>query len=198
MPTLSEAQFLVFTVLCAGIGAYIGAYLKKSGENLATHDDFERVLAELKLQTQATKEIEAKISDDVWDRQKKWEIKKEALFDATRGLVDFNNALMKIRSIEDAKKTHPDIPENVWLLQETEVLKAASEAAYSLQKITLLLSVTVGAEVLTAFGKTNNLLQDISTNISRHDFEGARALIDPMRKSMSELIAKIRSELGVD
>jgi hypothetical protein len=195
---LSYAGISVVTVLSAGIGAYIGAYLKKKGENLATHEDIDKLVVQIKATTEATKSIEARISNEVWDRQRKWEIKKETLFDATRGLVDLNNGLMQLRSIAEAKKTHPDIPDNVWLLQENEALKACTEAAYSLQKITLLLSVTVGTEVLTAFSKIDNILKDMSTKTSSHDFEGASALVEPMRKNMSELIAKIRSELGVD
>ena len=57
------------------IRAYLGSYLKKKGENLATHEDIDKLLAQVTAVTQATKEIEAKISVDVWERQKKWEIK---------------------------------------------------------------------------------------------------------------------------
>jgi hypothetical protein len=59
--------------LISGGGAYFGAYLKKKGENLATHEDINKVLVQVRATTQATKEIEAKISSEVWDRQKLWE-----------------------------------------------------------------------------------------------------------------------------
>lgn len=195
---LSYAGISVVTVLSAGIGAYIGAYLKKKGENLATHEDFQTVLTELKATTRATKEIENTISHEVWDRQRKWEIKKETLFDATRSLVDLNNALMRLSSVATAKKTNPGIPEGAWLAQQNQALTACAEASISLQRITLLLSVTVGSDVLIAFGKTNDMLREMSAKMSDEDFEGARVLVAPMRQNMSELIAKIRLELGVD
>ena len=43
--------------------------------------------------TTTTKEIEAKISTDVWDRQKRWEMKREVLFEAARRLGAFDYAL---------------------------------------------------------------------------------------------------------
>ncbi len=185
-------------MVSAFVGSYVGSYFKRKGENLATKEDFNDLKEQTRQLTQATKEIEAKISDAVWDRQRKWEIKKEVLFDATRGLVDFNNALIGLSSIDQAKKTHPHIPAAIWLEQENQVMKLCSEAGNGLQRITLLLSVTVGREVLSTFSKTDNILKDMSTMMGSGDFDGARALIEPMRSNRNELIGQIRTELGVD
>jgi hypothetical protein len=57
---LSYAGISVVTVLSAGIGAYIGAYLKKKGENLATHEDFQRVLTELKETTRPKRRLKTR------------------------------------------------------------------------------------------------------------------------------------------
>lgn len=83
---------LVF--LTAGAGAYFGAYLKRKGENLATKED----IGEL---TQAAEEIRAKISDDVWDRQKQWEMRRDAVYDAWRALRELETALIDLRSAHD-------------------------------------------------------------------------------------------------
>ena len=42
--TLSE---LVTTLVAAGLGAYLGSYLKKKGENLATHEDLDKLTAQV-------------------------------------------------------------------------------------------------------------------------------------------------------
>jgi len=68
-------------------GAYFGGYLTKKGENLATHEDIDKLVDQVRAVKQTTREIEAKISDEVWDRQKRWELKREVLFEATRALV---------------------------------------------------------------------------------------------------------------
>ena len=87
------------TIIGAGISAYFGAYLKKKGENLATHEDINKVLVEVRATTQATKEIEAKISDEVWDRQKRWELKREVLFEAMRRVADIEEVLNTLNAI---------------------------------------------------------------------------------------------------
>jgi hypothetical protein len=38
------AGMFVTTALGAGAGAYLGSYLKKKGENLATHEDIDKLL----------------------------------------------------------------------------------------------------------------------------------------------------------
>ena len=61
-----------FTTLgSAFLGSYLGAYLKKKGENLATHEDLSHLVKQMQAVTMATKEIEAKTSNEVWDRQRR-------------------------------------------------------------------------------------------------------------------------------
>lgn len=66
------------------MGAYLGSYLKKKGENLARREDIEGLVEQVSAVTKATKEIEAKISSNVWDRQKQWELKRDLLLDAVK------------------------------------------------------------------------------------------------------------------
>jgi hypothetical protein len=51
-------------------------YLKKKGENLATHEDIGKLIDQVRAVTITTKEIEASISDRSWNRQKHWEMKR--------------------------------------------------------------------------------------------------------------------------
>jgi hypothetical protein len=64
---------ILVTAVVAGAGAYLGSYLKKKGENLATHEDVDKLVAQVAAVTETTKQIESKISHDVWERQRKWE-----------------------------------------------------------------------------------------------------------------------------
>jgi hypothetical protein len=85
--------------ISAGAGAYFGGYLKKKGENLATHEDIEKLVDQVRAVTLATKEIEAKVSSDIWSQQKRWELKRETLFDATKRLAELNDALAGLHSM---------------------------------------------------------------------------------------------------
>jgi hypothetical protein len=68
LPTLQTVMFWLIAALFAGFGAYFGSYFRKKGENLATHEDISKLVDQVSAVTKATKEIEAKISSDVWDR----------------------------------------------------------------------------------------------------------------------------------
>jgi hypothetical protein len=48
-------------LLIPGAGAYLGSYLRKKGENLATHEDINNLVVQVSAVTTATKQIEAKI-----------------------------------------------------------------------------------------------------------------------------------------
>lgn len=56
------AGVAVTTLVASGVGAYIGAYLKKKGENLATHEDIDKLVTQVSAVTVATKNIEDRIS----------------------------------------------------------------------------------------------------------------------------------------
>lgn len=79
--------------LSAGAGAYLGGYLKKKGENLATHEDINNLNEQVRVVTTTTKEIEAKISNEMWNRQKRWEMKREVLFEVAKSIADLDDAL---------------------------------------------------------------------------------------------------------
>jgi hypothetical protein len=78
--------WLVVTLVGSFGGSYLGAYFKKKGENFATHEDIDKLVEQVSAVTKTTKEIEAKISDEAWDRQRKWELKRDVLLDAMKKL----------------------------------------------------------------------------------------------------------------
>lgn len=81
-------------VASAFVGSYLAGYLRKKGENLATHEDLNKLVAEMEATTAATKAIEARISDEVWNRQRHWELKKEAVFSVMQALGKADDALL--------------------------------------------------------------------------------------------------------
>jgi hypothetical protein len=71
---------------------FIGSYAAKKGENLATKED----IAQL---TKIAEGIKAKISDEVWDRQKQWEMRRDVVFEVMRALGELQNALLNLSHI---------------------------------------------------------------------------------------------------
>ncbi len=56
------AGIAVTTGVASGVGAYFGSYLKKKGENLATHEDIDKLVAQVSAVTAATRHIEERIT----------------------------------------------------------------------------------------------------------------------------------------
>lgn len=83
-------------IIASGIGSYIGSYLKKKGENLATHDDLDKLVAQMQATTEATKAIETRIDDQIWNKQRQWEMKRDVLLGLARTISDFEQAVMDI------------------------------------------------------------------------------------------------------
>jgi hypothetical protein len=78
----------VWSLIGAGVGAYFGGYLKKKGENLATHEDIEKLKEQVAAVTTTTEQIKTEISDAAWSRQKRWELKREVLLEAVKRLAE--------------------------------------------------------------------------------------------------------------
>lgn len=92
------------------IGSFLGAYLKKKGENLATHEDVDKLVEQIKAISQATKIIESNISDKSWDRQRHWELKRDAVFAVMQALGKADETLyfVSVAIVEGRKAEDPN------------------------------------------------------------------------------------------
>ena len=79
---------LGLTTLGGYFGAFLNSYSKTKGKNLATHEDIDKLVDEVRAVTTATKQIEAKISNEVWDRQKRWELTRDAVLQTLKALSE--------------------------------------------------------------------------------------------------------------
>jgi hypothetical protein len=96
----------------AFIGSFLSGYLNQKGQNLATHEDINKLLDQVRAVTKTTKEIEAKISDEVWDRQKRWELKRDLLIDMVKKVTSLQEALLRLYGVGLTNEVSSD-PENL-------------------------------------------------------------------------------------
>jgi hypothetical protein len=92
------ASWFVASALGAGVGAYISSYLKKKGENLATHEDIDKLIDQVSAVTKATKQIEATISNETWQRERRAELQLKLIDSVNELISDYLQ-----RSIADAQ-----------------------------------------------------------------------------------------------
>jgi hypothetical protein len=85
---------VLLSAIASGFGGYFGSYLKKKGENLPTKEGFQALKDQTSQLTRATKEIETKIDDQVWNRQRQWEMKRDILLGFARIISQFDQAVV--------------------------------------------------------------------------------------------------------
>lgn len=188
---------LIVPALSAGVGAYVGGYLKTKGTNLATHEDIDKVVEQVRAVTQTAKEIEAKISDAVWDRQRRWEMKRDALFSALKAMAAINEALVRLRAVLSTFAT----PDNVtpWNLEIRERMELWRTASKEFDEVKLLVMVicdktTVGA--IDGFSQlANNVCMAMLNehNPAKYDERAAE-----LAGTLFAARAAIRNELGIE
>jgi hypothetical protein len=104
----------------------------------ATHEDIRLLVDQVSHVTTATKEIEAKISHEMWDQQKRWELKRKTLFDLTKRLSDVKFVLLTMYGIYQTDKTTgaPRFGERARSYARVHRVSARLEEAISLLKLT--------------------------------------------------------------
>lgn len=180
-------ELLKFTLLAifAGAGGFLGSYLKRKGENLATHEDINRLVDQVRAVTKATKEIEAKISDDVWDRQKRWELKREALFESIRWVALVRDKLA------------------TWATSTGERVQVAfgefNVAANSLEQSTLLVGLVCGVEVAQRLREFAMFYRELTgkmlKGVALKEFEPS---IAELSQRVQDITDAMRKEMGIE
>lgn len=183
-------------VLAAGLGGFLAGYLKKKGENLATHEDIDKVLEEVRATTRAAKEIEATISNDVWDRQKRWELKREILFDASKKTGNLGHALGALYGVY--------IPQENEMNKETiRVLQAQAQTRWcqalgELASATTTVGLVCSSKTKDAFHDLFCFLAEVGSAINNGRPEAFQECTDIYGQRMEQITQAIRKEIEVD
>ena len=79
--------------IAAAIGAFVGAYLRKSGENLAANENFAAIREQLKTTTSDTETIKQQLSGSAWRSQQQWSAREHYYSKLLTHLHQFRLAL---------------------------------------------------------------------------------------------------------
>jgi len=189
-----------FATICffsGGVGAYLGSYLRKKGENLATHEDIDKLVEQVSAVTKATKEIETKISSDVWDRQKQWELKREILFDATKRLSEIENKLLSLHTFWRSRMAGEISDEASKIRLEHEYVTEWQKSVHSFEETESLVYVSCSKETMKAFAEVSDLLRRTAGQIVNGDLETYTKTKDERFKKFVLARMAIRKELGI-
>jgi hypothetical protein len=199
---------LVPTLLLIGgwAAGYFSSYMNKKGENLATHEDIDKLVKQVAAVTKTTKEIESKISDEVWDRQRQWEMKRDVLFEATRRLATFDDELLSYSILmrQDYKKreeweSSPPSPDGKlsWLEMQSDGRRKWNVVSRDFDESRALITAVCCKETAEAFNDLGSFVNKLAADVTRGAdvYDGARL---DLFKKMTLAQKAVRKELGVD
>jgi hypothetical protein len=192
------AGVFVTTALGAGVGAYVGAYLKKKGENLATHEDIDKVLVQVAAVTTTTKEIESKISDDMWQRQRKWDVKREALFEAMKELGGVDYGLTGLDAAFRAARLSGTPNVGQWAKLQEDATDEWNAALLSFKRAKNLALIVCGDEVKKVFHQVEMTIIRLANGTVAGGPDTVGKSYPQLKEEMRLLIEAVRRELGVE
>jgi hypothetical protein len=105
--------YALLSLLGGLFGGYLGAYVRKKGENLATKEDIAQI-------TRIQHDIQNNISNEFWMRQRNWDMKREAAFELMREAAVFQESVVRMVSSWRAFHLHQRADEKV----DVELAKA--------------------------------------------------------------------------
>jgi hypothetical protein len=188
------AGFGVTTFVCSGLGAYFGSYLKKKAENKAVHEDIQKLVDQMKAVTNATKEIEAKISTDMWHRQNRWEMRKVAVLEALR---DFGTAAPLVWKMLWTFSHHREDSED-----DRKARGKASDdfqtAMESFWRSKLTATIVCGTAVSRQLNDVDVVLARVKVKVQKRAFGEAWGLFDEVNAATDKLAEGVRDELGFE
>jgi len=184
--------------VASGFGAYFGSYLKKKGENLASKEDIDDLVEQVRAVTRATKEIETKISDEVWDRQKRWEMKRDVVFELVRRSGNVKDALTSIMgaygaNTDSVKRGGPgNLDGNI---------KAAREwngAMASFEEASMLAELICGKELGQTLRAFSLLARELVVKVMQERHEEVNNELAGFVQRMGLMLAEVRKEIVAD
>jgi len=187
------------SVACICFVAFFKGYGNEKGKNLATHEDIDKLVNQVEAVTKATKDIEAKISIHVWNRQKQWEIKKEALFEITKQLSVLLNELTTLDSTYSSadQSGYPESPS--WTKAKNSALRQWTVVAASFGNAHAVAALVCGSEAVEALKNVNALVRNIANEIINKNNLGMYDSSLPELTKLAAVFTKaIRKELQID
>jgi uncharacterized protein (DUF885 family) len=174
---------------------YLTGYAKKKGENLATHEDINKLVDQVRAVTTATKEIEAKISHDLWDRQKRWELRRDALFELMKRLGALKDSLTELISVHqtDLNMNWKDDPNRI--TNRIKVGQDWLDAASAFDNAILMVGVVCEPELKTSLLQFSLTTRSIAGKAKEWNAETLAAGAGPLGKELATVMDVVRNEL---
>jgi hypothetical protein len=189
------------TLIGAFAGSYLGAYMKKKAENRAIHEDINKLVDQVRAVTAATKQIEAEISSGVWDKQKRWEMKRDVLFETTKRVAALYDAVSQLQVVLRTQSADAALKASTGGQQmkiEENNTYFARKAAF--RESQFFVEVTCGKEIADAINAFDSLVTRVAAGINKDDttiFDVSSRQLTGLRNGVRDAIRNELATCGV-
>lgn len=184
-------------VVIGGLIRWWNAYSDEKGKNLATKEDFNDLKEQTRQLTETTKEIESKIDNRMWDRQKQWELKRDTVIELVKVMKEFEQATMALGIAIKAKIAAPD---NMKLFHQEKVSKRIAvwePLSVKLEQHIYLATLVFGRETISALHGVAVIVRDVSSDaLSEKNPDAYAARNLELVQQFSKLRDVLRDDLG--
>ncbi|WP_153130494.1 hypothetical protein [Dechloromonas hortensis] len=124
------AYFVAFVI--PFVGSYFGSYAKRKAENLATKEDFDELLSQVKKTTEETEKIKTDISRVSWVDQQRWTLKRELYMELLDSLYSEKEAIFKL---SDEEKQPVPTESDILVLREKFIEENRTQSLAAIKRI---------------------------------------------------------------
>ena len=189
--------WLALTSVGVWLAAFVGSYFRKKGENLATHEDIDKLVDQVRAVTTTTKEIETKISNEVWDRQRQWELKREVLFEATKRLAELKDGLLALDTLYQMQKKEDKYDDPSWIILTHDGVMEWKRVAKNFEETFQLVQIACTTQTINVFSEVSRKTKAIAADITgKNDTEIYKASLMDLQNQIAAARMAIRKELG--
>lgn len=189
------AGWSLATLVSAFIGSYLSSYLRTKAHNLATHEDLDKLVVQMEATTSATKAIEARITAEVWNKQRQWELKRDAVLELMQALGRANESLQMLGGMASNEQESADDRWTTYMHPQLMKWRETSDA-FDHRRFTakFLCSEEFGQALDDLAAHMNSAA---AIGVSRKVFSRSEVFF-PIQLEIKSVMAKARRELGIE
>lgn len=191
-------------VIAAVFTAFFKGYAEKKGENLATKEDLQDVVNQVKAVTRTTEEIKTELLEATWSKQRHWDMKRDAALNVMNIFGEMEQILNNIFHIRNpetiAKASVNEIMKqehiNGYKVALEDYLAAIRKLWQARQNVALVFS----EEVSKGMDEVQNALAQLAALLGDDSPSGPKAKAaqrEVLRKEQKSVTQLLRRELGV-
>ena len=180
-------MMFVLPLIGASAGSFLGAYLRKKAENVATKEDIQEV-------TRLAKTIEGKISIDVWSHQQRWDAQKAALLETLKELASAETMLFRMVHV-----FQKNMRDESWLDEIKNADQKHNESMDAFWRSKLAVQIVCGRTIGDQVEKIDHMFGLVRVRIRQRDFADIWDVQVPeIHAAKRELGVIIRQHLGFE